>query len=288
MNLSSAKYRITYEAFSKFSSNLNSVETFEDLGKVTNKHLKYLFNFKMFRILLVADEPAICYTFSKSQGVSLTYSEAILPYEKDVLVHKTPSILSLEPENIPQTLLEKFETLFNAKLWTWYTASNRYKVCFSIVSDDNTPFSHGDIEILHLLVSNIVSRCIQIQLNEELKTKNIRLKEAISQIEEKNTEIELINNNQQNIISKRTEELRYKNQKLLELSKLNAHNLREPLSRIMGFLEIADLFDEADLRNQILPQIKESTDHLDLVFREVVEQSEKVAVNYDIIENNYE
>ncbi|MBA82511.1 MULTISPECIES: hypothetical protein [unclassified Leeuwenhoekiella] len=288
MNLSSAKYRITYEAFSKFSYNLNTVETFEDLGKVTNKHLKYLFNFKMFRILLVAEQPVICYTFSKSLGVNISFFETILPYEEELLIHKTPGVLPLQPDNLPEYLSEKFQTLENGKLWMWYTTLANYKVCFSIVSDDSSPFSHNDIEILNLLVDNIVSRYVQIQLTEELKNKNIKLKEAISEIELKNKEIEEINNNQQNIILKRTEELRFKNQKLLELSKLNAHNLREPLSRIMGFLEIADLFNDVELRNEIFPKIKISTHQLDQVFREVVAQSENVAANYNITENKHD
>ena len=42
MNLSSAKYRITYEAFSKFSSSLGKAETLEDLGKTINRHLNVL------------------------------------------------------------------------------------------------------------------------------------------------------------------------------------------------------------------------------------------------------
>ena len=231
---------------------------------------------------------AICYTFSKSNGVSLSYPEDILAFEQEVIEHKTPRVTSLKPEYMPQELQKDYDGFVNGRLWSWYTTSNTYDICFSVISDDNAPFSHSDIEVLHLLVDTIASRYIQIHLSEALKNKNLRLKEAIAQIELKNREIELINNNQQTIILKRTEELRFKNEKLLELSKLNAHNLREPLSRIMGFLEIAELFDNNGLRNEILPKIKEATEHLDLVFKEVVQQSEEVAVNYKIIGNKYD
>ncbi|PHR89024.1 MAG: hypothetical protein COA80_17595 [Leeuwenhoekiella sp.] len=289
MNLSSAKYRITYEAFSKLSGNLSKVESLEELGTVANRHLKYLFNFRMLRIvMLFKNETAVSFTFLKSKEPKIVDGDELLDYEKELFLVKIPLLRALSPTDLPGHASPLYENWNTPKLWGWHTTSGEREICFSLISDDTESFNHSDMEILNLLVDNITSRYFQIYLSQQLTTKNLRLKDAITQIELKNTEIEQINNNQQDIISQRTEELRYKNKKLLELSKLNAHNLREPLTRILGFLEIADLYSDADLRRIIFPKLKEAALELDLVCKQVVNQSEQTASNANLTENGYD
>ncbi|MCC4211915.1 hypothetical protein [Leeuwenhoekiella parthenopeia] len=289
MNLSSAKYRITYEAFSKLSGSLSKVESVEELGIVANRHLKYLFNFKMLRIvMLFKNETAVSFTFLKSKEPKIVDSDELLDYEKQLFKVKIPLLRALNTTDLPGHATALYENWNKPKLWGWHTTSGEREICFSLISDDTESFNHSDMEILNLLVDNITSRYFQIYLSQQLKTKNLRLKEAITEIELKNTEIERINNNQQNIIFRRTEELHFKNKKLLELSKLNAHDLREPLTRILGFLEISELYTDEDLRKSILPKLKESALELDLIFRRVVSQSEQTASNANLIENGYD
>lgn len=276
MNLSAAKYRITYEAFSKLSGSLSKVESLEELGTVANRHLKYLFNFKMLRIVMfLRNESAVSLTFIKSKAPIIAYNDELIEFEKQLLQSKIPISRKLEKSDLPLILQDFSEKWNKPKLWSWHTKSSEQEVCFSLVSDNSGIFDHSDMEILNLLIENISSRYFQIYLSNQLQTKNLRLKDAIAEIELKNKEIERINNNQQNIITRRTEELNFKNKKLLELSEIHAHNLREPLTRILGLLEIADLYDDQDLRKTIIPKLKGAATDLDQIFRDVVNQSEE-------------
>ena len=273
MNLAGAKYRITYEAFSKFSGSLGKADSIDMLGEITNRHLKYLFNFRAFRILLLDNNSISGYTFSKGTIYAHNNCENILDYEKELLEKQTPFSVPVQQNALPVYLPEM--TLQNGVLWGWYIAYPDYRICVSLLSDDNVKFNHTDADIMHMLVDSLTSKYRQICLSEELKCKNETLQDAIAEIELKNKEIEAINSNQQSVINSRTQELINKNKKLLDLSRLNSHNLREPLTRILGLIEVADHLDDSEFKETMLPEIKTSALELDTIFKEVVQQSEE-------------
>lgn len=277
MNLSSAKYRITYEAFSKFSGNLSKVESLEELGKIISRHLKYLFNYKVFKIMILHEQSLAGYTFLPGKTITHTQQQDLEPYERLLLKDKIPFVNSIDSTELPEYL--KDVKLNNGNLWGWFLAYSEYQICISLVSDDDTYFSSSDVDIVHLLADSVASKYRQISLSEILQQNNIHLESLVTEIACKNKEIKAINDNQQLVIEARTEELLQKNKKLFELSRLNAHDLREPLSRVLGLLELAEHLPQDELRSSILPKIKEASGHLDQVIQRVVTQSEKELIN---------
>ena len=277
MNLSGAKYRITYEAFSKFSGNLSKVESLEELGKIISKHLKYLFNYKVFKIMILHEQSLAGYTFLPGKTITHTQQQDLEPYERLLLKDKIPFVNSIDSTELPEYL--KDVKLNNGNLWGWFLAYSEYQICISLVSDDDTYFSSSDVDIVHLLADSVASKYRQISLSEILQQNNIHLESLVTEIACKNKEIKAINDNQQLVIEARTEELLQKNKKLFELSRLNAHDLREPLSRVLGLLELAEHLPQDELRSSILPKIKEASGHLDQVIQRVVTQSEKELIN---------
>ena len=277
MNLSGAKYRITYEAFSKFSGNLSKVESLEELGKIISRHLKYLFNYKVFKIMILHEQSLAGYTFLPGKTFTHTQQQDLEPYERLLLKDKIPFVNSIDSTELPEYL--KDVKLNNGNLWGWFLAYSEYQICISLVSDDDTYFSSSDVDIVHLLADSVASKYRQISLSEILQQNNIHLESLVTEISCKNKEIKAINDNQQLVIEARTEELLQKNKKLFELSRLNAHDLREPLSRVLGLLELADHLPQDELRSSILPKIKEASRHLDQVIQRVVTQSEKELIN---------
>lgn len=277
MNLSGAKYRITYEAFSKFSGNLSKVESLEELGKIISRHLKYLFNYKVFKIMILHEQSLAGYTFLPGKTITHTQQQDLEPYERLLLKDKIPFVNSIDSTELPEYL--KDVKLNNGNLWGWFLAYSEYQICISLVSDDDTYFSSSDVDIVHLLADSVASKYRQISLSEILQQNNIHLESLVTEIACKNKEIKAINDNQQLVIEARTEELLQKNKKLFELSKLNAHDLREPLSRVLGLLELAEHLPQDELRSSILPKIKEASGHLDQVIQRVVTQSEKELIN---------
>ncbi|WP_370176316.1 hypothetical protein [Leeuwenhoekiella palythoae] len=277
MNLSGAKYRITYEAFSKFSGNLSKVESLEELGKIISRHLKYLFNYKVFKIMILHEQSLAGYTFLPGKTITHTQQQDLEPYERLLLKDKIPFVNSIDSTELPEYL--KDVKLNNGNLWGWFLAYSEYQICISLVSDDDTYFSSSDVDIVHLLADSVASKYRQISLSEILQQNNIHLESLVTEIACKNKEIKAINDNQQRIIEARTQELLQKNKKLFELSRLNAHDLREPLSRVLGLLELAEHLPQDELRSSILPKIKEASGHLDQVIQRVVTQSEKELIN---------
>ncbi|UBZ09036.1 hypothetical protein LDL79_09435 [Leeuwenhoekiella palythoae] len=277
MNLSGAKYRITYEAFSKFSGNLSKVESLEELGKIISRHLKYLFNYKVFKIMILHEQSLAGYTFLPGKTITHHQQQDLEPYERLLLKDKIPFVNSIDSTELPEYL--KDVKLNNGNLWGWFLAYSEYQICISLVSDDDTYFSSSDVDIVHLLADSVASKYRQISLSEILQQNNIHLESLVTEIACKNKEIKAINDNQQLVIEARTEELLQKNKKLFELSRLNAHDLREPLSRVLGLLELAEHLPQDELRSSILPKIKEASGHLDQVIQRVVTQSEKELIN---------
>ena len=277
MNLSGAKYRITYEAFSKFSGSLSKVESLEELGKIISKHLKYLFNYKVFKIMILHEQSLAGYTFLPGKTITHTQQQDLEAYERLLLKDKIPFVNSIDSTELPEYL--KNVKLNNGNLWGWFLAYSEYQICISLVSDDDTYFSSSDVDIVHLLADSVASKYRQISLSEILQQNNIHLESLVTEIACKNKEIKAINDNQQLVIEARTEELLQKNKKLFELSRLNAHDLREPLSRVLGLLELAEHLPQDELRSSILPKIKEASGHLDQVIQRVVTQSEKELIN---------
>lgn len=277
MNLSGAKYRITYEAFSKFSGNLSKVESLEELGKIISRHLKYLFNYKVFKIMILHEQSLAGYTFLPGKTITHNQQQDLEPYERLLLKDRIPFVNSIDSTELPEYL--KDVKLNNGNLWGWFLAYSEYQICISLVSDDDTYFSSSDVDIVHLLADSVASKYRQISLSEILQQNNIHLESLVTEIACKNKEIKAINDNQQLVIEARTEELLQKNKKLFELSRLNAHDLREPLSRVLGLLELAEHLPQDELRSSILPKIKEASGHLDQVIQRVVTQSEKELIN---------
>jgi len=281
LNISENKYRIAYEAFSKFSSKLSKVEEEDKVYTLIQENLKYLFNFRVFRILIVQQENVKAFTFNASFAQTETLEKKeLFEYEKELLKKNIP-IFKPYQENL---LKEKVQNPLGsqAKLWGWYYQYQETELCVSLVSDIEKPFTTKDIQLLNLVIDNVITKYQHIILKKRLDTQNKNLLDAISVIENQNLHISKIVENQKEIIKKRTNSLSRKNKKLAEIIKLNAHNLREPLSRILGLLEIAEYFPPEELKNEVLEKIKVSSAELDKKFIEVIDKSTEEIEKFSI------
>jgi len=268
---SSAKYRITYEAFSKFSGNISKAQDIRELAVIVNKNLKYLFDFRLFRILFLTGNRVKIFTFKNGKFWIDLYKKNLFPYEKKLLENQIPFSTPFNDCRFDEFI--DCTQLDNPELWGWYYKYNSACVCASVVTDEVRKFDQSDVEILNLLVDSFTTKYLQLKLQDELNKKNKNLEKAILIIENKNEEIRKINDNQKEIIDLRTREIRGKNNKLLEISKLNAHNVREPLSRILGLLEISEYYEPHQLREEVLMYLKESALELDETLKSVIEMS---------------
>ena len=49
--------------------------------------------------------------------------------------------------------------------------------------------------------------------------------------------------------------------------------MREPLSRIQGIVQLFEVFDDKTCREELVPKLKQSSEEMDKVLREVIEMA---------------
>ncbi|MAZ27934.1 MAG: hypothetical protein CL868_12770 [Cytophagaceae bacterium] len=278
----SAKNRIAYEAFSKFSGNIGRSESFEDLAQVVRKSSKYFFDYRILRIVILKNRKPTIFTFVGSQYTLEKFRKNVMQHEWKLIKNQIPILRDDEEVYAFKDHVE-ISSLIAPKMWGWYRKYEDVEVAVSLLTDQVKKFATSDLEILQLLIESLVIKFQQICLQIELAQKNKRLEKAVKEIEQKNERIKDIIENQLKIIEQRTREIKRKNEKLMEISTLNAHNLREPLTRVMGLMNLAEYIDENELKREILERMKISVSDMDKTLKDIIIKTEKEMVGLTVI-----
>lgn len=254
--------RVRYEAFARFSTTLTACTQLAEVGNCIAIHLKYLFNYYGFRLLYQYNSSrSICIrsTYANT-SIDDLFAEDLLQWEEVLQRKGTPvfsggiSAADLATMEITTEQEEDFQ------LWAWKFENAASHSLVSVVSGNLFHFQHADIVFLRLVVENVMSKLYTICLLNELKEKNEFISEIMT--------------NQESIIKEKTREISAKNKALMQLSVMNAHTVREPLTRIKGLMLLMD--DEAtdkDEFNEIMWRLKVSANDLDNALQKVIEQT---------------
>lgn len=115
----------------------------------------------------------------------------------------------------------------------------------------------------------------------ELKEKNVKLLEQTvlmvhhqNELMESKNELDSINQNLEQIIEERTQNVKLKNEYLIKYAFANAHHVRGPLARILGLIQLSKLETNIDypfLFNKIEDQAKE----IDVVLKTINKELEE-------------
>ena len=90
-----------------------------------------------------------------------------------------------------------------------------------------------------------------------------------------NATITKLVNDQEKIIGERTEALTDANRKLISLIQFNVHNLREPITRILGLMMLRGSMNDGEFMEDCLPKLEQSVTDLDGRLKEVVKTAEQ-------------
>ena len=90
-----------------------------------------------------------------------------------------------------------------------------------------------------------------------------------------NTKISELVTQQEKVILQRTADLRDTNARLKKLIQFNAHQIREPITRILGLMGLRDSMPKEEFVDECLPMLHESVADLDQAVREVVKNTEE-------------
>ena len=98
--------------------------------------------------------------------------------------------------------------------------------------------------------------------------KNLRTQKKLN-----NTITELVTQ-QEKTIEQRTADLYLSNQKLRDLIAFNAHQIREPLTRITGTFLVRDSVTEAEFNREYLPELERAANDLDKAIKDVISRTQ--------------
>ena len=266
-------YRITYEAYSKFANDVNRCGDLDEVADVCKTHLKYLLNFRIIRMTIHQGDKLFFFElYGNNIWFDLREETDIFPYEKELLEKGIPIITNEIPDKLLRDKVD-VHSLYDPVLWGWCFDKADRKVLVSLLADQEKVFSVGDVEILKLVVDCIQSKFSEIYLKRQLAIQNRNLSEAYDTIKSKNREIERIVENQKQTIKDRTREIVQKNEKLLHVLALNSHNIREPLSRIQGIVQLYGLMEDKESREELIPKLETTVEEMDDILKEVVDMA---------------
>ncbi|MDB5247980.1 MAG: hypothetical protein JWQ40_2374 [Segetibacter sp.] len=254
-------YRITYEAFSKFSNSLNRCRAFDEIEECFTVNLKYLFNYHVFRASYFRNATYVHLDSTLGNTcIHVAGKPGYLEYEKLLLQSNVPKKWDdLGQLELPLSFTNIADE--QTELWGWNFVDEDRRIVVSLLSGNRKKFSLRDINFLKLVADNLETKLLELCLIKEL--------------DEKNNIISRIIEDQKEVIKNRTLEIENKNKTLLEISVLNAHNVREPLSRIIGLVNLLDDDEEEELVKQVIPLIRISSNDLDVALKNVINYTTK-------------
>lgn len=262
--LESQVMRVTYEAFSKFSNSLSRCRSFEEIATCFKINLKYLFNCYFFRVSFNRHSQYIHLMVSATDtNIKVQAVPEYFLVEKVLLEKKLP-VYWTEPEEFGLPAAYVLPETEEPKLWGWlFNHKSDRQITVTVLSGKSRSFTPKEVVILKMVTEALETKLLEICLFQELE-------EALHIIQDKNKTINTIMEQQQDTIRLRTQEIAAKNEKLLEISVLNAHQVREPLSRMLGLISIFDYYEAEQLKSEIIPMLKQSSTDLDNALQEVV------------------
>lgn len=111
---------------------------------------------------------------------------------------------------------------------------------------------------------------IVIQYRRQLDS-NAQLKEQKAEIEAQADQIKAINDNLEQLIRERTQDLETKNKALEEYAFITAHKLRAPLASILGLIGLLERVALAEQDKILLKHLKDSAARLDVIVHTVMD-----------------
>lgn len=263
-------YRVAYEAYAQFSNKLYKARDFEEVQQCLQNQLKYLFDFTAIRISFSYDGTWVHSSVSaQDNGLIVASNGNLLSHEEQLLENAIPMKWEGAELQVPALELNLSYEEINA-VWGWYYSTGGRQVLISLATSSASKFSNVGVTIIKLLADCLESKFVELCLHEKLQQRNSSLNEAVNTIQQKNEQIKTIVKQQKDIIKEQTSELEEQNRALMEITMFNAHNLREPLSRILGLSQLAEHYEAEQLKAEIIPKIIATSSELDTTLKKII------------------
>ncbi len=266
------QYKILQNSLSRFSIHLNKADSLADISKCLLQNAKYLYNYSFCRFHYFHQEKYVCCNINhRSADIQVSaknhfcnkentvFNSAIPYYKKSVA-----SNIELEYENVCETWIWKFEYGENAGMLV------------TIVSEGKDRFLKEQISAVKIATEMLYTKIRMILLMDDLKQQQEALLCSYKKLEESNSIISTLLSKQEETIEERTQAVTRLNEKLVALIQFNSHNIREPLTRVMGLMNLHELTTTEEYFNQYWPLLKISVRDMDRTIRQIIFNTENI------------
>ncbi|TKK68563.1 hypothetical protein FC093_10600 [Ilyomonas limi] len=270
------EYRALYDSLSHFSIELNNANSLSDIQLMLQNNIKLLFNCCVCRITYFQQNNFVCYTITNEMPAVITGTHQLLwDVEKLLYYEGLPLRLNATEhgavlQNIPYK--GKID-----KLWGWkMNYGDEAGILITILADEERPFSRKHIPMVKTISEMLFTKMRLIHLLQTIQKNEADLRLTNKQLEASNATISELVKGQEKIIEERTRELTQLNKQLIDIIQFNSHNIREPLTRIMGLMQLKPLISEEEFFINCWPMMVASVQDLDMRLREIIMKTEKV------------
>lgn len=208
----------TYQAFSALSTMLIKCQNAGEVEECLAQHLHAIISFDLFRLRFKCKQEEIVLMVANPESQS-NNARLQLPktqYEADAEKSHVTAVFDAVTVNSSEERIARTQRLW---CWCFLAESVRDSAQTTIVCHESCDYSKGDVSLVRLVTETVLTKLKEIILIGRLKRFSL---------------------NQAQIIREKTQELEKKNASLLALTMHHAHNMREPLTRIMGLINVVD------------------------------------------------
>ena len=267
------QYRILQNSISRFSIYLNKADNLPDICNCLLRNIKYLYNYSFCRFHYFYKGVYVCYTINR--------------YEAKVEKGNTP-FFSAEEEEVYKTAIPfyqknelKDDAFFTSsatnEAWIWkFTYNEDAGMLVTVHSTGDFRFLKEQIPFVKIAGEMLYTKTRMVLLVDDLNQQQQALIHSHKKLEESNALISTLLLQQEITIDDRTQALKRLNTRLVDLIQFNSHNIREPLSRIMGLMSLYKLMPNEDFFAEYWSLLEECVNDMDKTIRQVITKTEKI------------
>lgn len=267
--LSALRFRVIYDTLSKYSCAINKCNSLEEVFQVLKTDVKYLFDFAAVKFHVQDGEFGSTFFIPRNQSIGAlmqdSFGRGVSDFEKEAAERQIVQYFDRDTDVERMTGFAEgmsAEGVVEA-VWAFPFKIKSATLVATILSGPRHIFKRTDIPVLKIFCESFFSKILSLRLLDKVTESRNSLNEANVLLDARNQKIEQLTKWQDRIIKERTAELEQKNTKLIELIQFNAHNIREPLTRILGLAELVNLFPPEEIKEELLPALLLSCTDLD-------------------------
>jgi signal transduction histidine kinase len=275
-NLLEKTQRLRYEAFSNFAAQVNKANDVATIGAHLNAQIKFILDAFILQIIHQYQHQKLSIEVYRGTCTVREYTdEATNDFAEELLGKDIPVYLSKEGL-LKDARLAK--SIFNHdKTLSFYALPIRihdtHHIVIALANKETSLYTEVDFRFIRLICDLLSSKLSQLFLLNNVEKKNQQLEQANDKLANANEELVTLNEKigclnltLEKKVEERTYELKKANEELQTIFYRASHDLRRPLTTILGLVQLAELNTEDAGTLQLFGHCKQVIAQMEAMF----------------------